>query len=199
MNVKNYRYATNRRGPKLLRDRAARAPGVQTHLNHGRVIMHRRQTKIATCALGSALLLALGLGLSATRSPAADSPPAASEVRDGQHDFDFILGRWTVHLKRKVAGTDRWTDSDGYGIYRKVWGGRANLNEFFTESPSGHVEGLTLRTYNPATHQWSLYWANSRDGILSSAQVGQFNHGQGEFYAQDSSDGKTRSMTRAFW
>ena len=197
MKVKNYRYATVGRGPKL-RERTARAAGAQTHLKHGRVIMHRRQTKIATCALRSALLLALGLGLSATRSPAAGSPPAASEVRDGQHDFDFIFGRWTVHLKRKVAGTDRWTDSDGYGIYRKVWGGRANLNEFFTESPSGHVEGLTLRTYNPETHQWSLYWANSRDGVLSSAQVGQFNHGQGEFYAQDSSDGKT-ILVRYVW
>ena len=153
--------------------------------------MHRRRTKIATSALGSALLLAVGLGFFAPRSPAADSPPAASAERDGQHDFDFIFGRWKVHLKRKVAGTDRWTESDGYGIYRKVWGGRANLNEFFTENSSGHVEGLTLRTYNPVTHLWSLYWANSRDGILSSAQVGKFHHGQGEFYAQDTFEGKT--------
>jgi hypothetical protein len=153
--------------------------------------------KIATCALGSALLLA-GPGLSARGSPAADSPPAASAERDGQHDFDFIFGRWKVHLKRKAAGTDGWTESDGFGVYRKVWGGRANLNEFFTENSSGHVEGLTLRTYNPKTHQWSLYWANSRDGILSSAQVGRFNHGQGEFYEQDNSDGKS-ILVRYVW
>src|SRR5579864_5249827 len=71
--------------------------------------------------------------------------PDSSLPRDGQHDFDFLFGRWKVHLKRKVPGTDRWTESDGYGIYRKVWGGRAYLNEFFTES-NDHIEGLTLRT-----------------------------------------------------
>jgi hypothetical protein len=160
--------------------------------------MHQSRTKIAKCSLMVASFLALGLGLSAPRAPAADSPPASSLERDGQHDFDFLFGRWKVHLKRKVAGTDRWTESDGYGIYRKVWGGRANLNEFFTDSPSGHVEGLTLRTYNPATHRWSLYWANSRDGILSSAQVGKFDHGQGEFYEQDNSDGKG-TLVRYVW
>src|SRR5579859_3865627 len=153
--------------------------------------MHRSRTKITQRASRSVLLLLLsGLGLHGAPSPAADSPPAATAERDGQHDFDFMLGRWKVHLKRKVAGTDRWTDSDGYGVYRKIWGGRANVNEFYSESASGSVEGLTLRTYNPKTHQWSLYWANSRDRILSSAQVGRFNHGQGEFYEQDNSDGK---------
>src|ERR1700692_4896246 len=128
--------------------------------------MHQSRTMIATFALMVALLLVLGLGLPARRAPAADLPPAASAERNGQHDFDFLFGRWKVHLKRKVTGTDRWTESDGYGIYRKVWGGRANLNEFFTESPND-LEGLTLRTYNGGTHLWSLYWANSRDGILS--------------------------------
>jgi hypothetical protein len=160
--------------------------------------MHQSRTKIANCALMVAPLLALGLGLLAPRAAAADSPPAASAERNGQHDFDFLFGRWKVHLKRKVTGTDRWTESDGYGIYRKIWGGRANINEFFSESPNEHVEGLTLRTYNPATQLWSLYWANSREGILSSAQVGKFDHGQGEFYAQDNSDGKG-TLVRYVW
>jgi hypothetical protein len=107
--------------------------------------MRQGRTKIAKCALMAAPLLAIGLSLQASRAPAADSPPAASTERNGQHDFDFLFGRWKVHLKRKVTGS--WTESDRYGIYRKVWGGRANLNEFFTESPND-LEGLTLRTYN---------------------------------------------------
>ena len=160
--------------------------------------MRQSRTKIAKCAVMAAPLLAIGLGLPASRAPAADSPPSASAERNGQHDFDFLFGRWKVHLKRKVTGTDRWTESDGYGIYRKVWGGRANLNEFFTEGPNDHVEGLTLRTYNGATHLWSLYWANSRDGTLSSAHVGKFDHGQGEFYAQHNSDGKGTLLRNAW-
>jgi len=146
----------------------------------------------------SSLLMVLGLGfcatLATTGTEATDNPaPASVTQRDGQHDFDFIFGRWKIHLKRLVhtsTGSDHWTEFDGYGLYRKIWNGRANLNEFEAESPTGHVEGLTLRTYNPQTRQWSLYWASSRDGILDTPQVGGFHDGQGEFYAQDTIDGQ---------
>jgi hypothetical protein len=78
----------------------------------------------ATCALSMMIICA--------RESAAATDDSATRqsatLRDGCHDFDFLFGRWKVHLKRKVPGTDRWTESDGYGIYRKVWGGRANLN-----------------------------------------------------------------------
>src|SRR5438552_11453471 len=126
------------------------------------------------------------------------SEAATPKARDGAHGFDFLSGRWKVHSKRKVPGTDRWTESDGYEIDRKVWGGRANLDELFTESPKDPVEELTLRTYNPVTRLWSLYWANSSDGLLSSARVGKFEHGQGEFYAQDNSDGRG-TLIRYVW
>jgi hypothetical protein len=180
-----------------MKDRAARELGVQIYATHGRSIMHQSRTKIAKCALVVAPLLFFGLGLPAPRALAADSPPAASAERNGQHDFDFLFGRWKVHLQRKVPGADRWTESDGYGIDRKIWGGRANLDEFLSESPND-VERLTVRTYNGATHLWSVYWASSRDGILSSAQVGKFDHGQGEFYTQDNSDGKG-TLLRSVW
>ena len=104
-----------------MQDRAERELGVQARATHGRSIMHQSRTKIAKGALMIAPLLILGLGLPAPRAPAADSPPAAGVERNGQHDFDFLFGRWKVHLKRKVTGTDRWTESDGYGIYREVW------------------------------------------------------------------------------
>jgi len=140
-------------------------------------------------------MLAVGLASAvpamAATSPAGSQTPAGSE-RDGQHDFDFIFGRWRVHLKRRSTdGAGSWVEFDGYSVYRKVWDGRANLNEFEATSPSGHIEGLTLRTYNPNTRQWSLYWASSRDGILAEPQVGRFRDGVGEFYAQDKIDGKS--------
>jgi hypothetical protein len=37
----------------------------------------------------------------------------------------------------------------------------------------------------------TLYWANSKNGTLVPPQVGQFKDGQGEFYAQDTLDGKS--------
>ena len=144
--------------------------------------------------LVSVLLALLAPGPAMADARAGHVQGHIASERDGQHDFDFIFGYWKIHLKRRVPsanGADTWTEFDGYGRYRKIWDGRANLNEFEADSPSGHIEGLTLRTYNPTTRQWSLYWASSRDGILAEPQVGQFHDGVGEFYAQDKIDGKS--------
>jgi hypothetical protein len=127
-------------------------------------------------------------------SNAATTDAANTQEHDGQHDFDFLIGTWKLHLKRRLhplTGSNAWAEFDGYAVYQKVWNGRANVNEFEADSPSGHIEGLTLRTYNPQTRQWSLYWASSKDGILAVPQVGRFKNGQGEFYAQDTLEGKS--------
>jgi hypothetical protein len=118
----------------------------------------------------------------------------ASAQRDGQHDFDFELGSWKIHLKKlmhPLTGSKTWVEFDGTSVTRKVWDGRSQIEEFETDSlTTGHIEGLTLRLYNPQTHQWSLYWANSKDGAMAPPQIGQFENGLGEFYAQDTLNGK---------
>lgn len=130
--------------------------------------------------------------------------PAATAERDGQHDFDFELGRWKIHLKRRLhplTGSNTWVEFDGTSVTRKVWDGRADLEEFETDSPGmGHIEGLTLRTYNPQTHQWSLYWATSKGDPISAPQVGEFKdgRGRGEFYGTDTLNGK-QIFVRYIW
>src|SRR5580704_9402400 len=120
----------------------------------------------------------------------------ADTERDGQHDFDFEIGTWKIHLSRlqdRLVGSKTWVQFDGTSVTRKVWDGRANLNEFETDSPTGHIEGLTLRVYNTKTHQWSIYWANSTDPALGQPiqpMVGEFKNGQGEFYDQELWKGK---------
>ncbi len=128
-------------------------------------------------------------GLAQQNSDAAKTSAQLPAERDGQHDFDFELGSWNIHLKRLVhplTGSTTWVEFDGTSVTRKVWDGRADLEEFETDSPAaGHIEGLTLRLYNPQTHQWSLYWANSKSGTIGPPQIGEFKNGRGEFYAQD--------------
>ena len=111
--------------------------------------------------------------------------------RDGQHDFDFIFGRWKIHTKTRAHGSNKWTDYNGIGTYKRIWDGRAVLNEFETDGQAGHIEGLGLHTYNPKAHQWNLYWVDSGEGILGVPLVGEFKDGLGEFYAQDNIDGRT--------
>jgi hypothetical protein len=111
-----------------------------------------------------------------------------STEHDGQHDFDFEIGSWNIHLSRlqdRLAGSTTWVKFDGTSVTRKIWDGRANLEEFETDSSQGPIEGLTLRLYNPKAHQWSIYWANSNDGILGQPMIGEFKNGRGEFFDQE--------------
>lgn len=132
--------------------------------------------------------------MSAQESSAATKvADAAARQHDGQHDFDFEIGSWKIHLKRltrPLTGSTSWVEFDGTSVTRKVWDGRSQIEEFETDGAGGHIEGLTLRTYNPQTHLWSLYWANSKDGTVVPPQVGQFKDGVGEFYAQDMLNGR---------
>jgi hypothetical protein len=144
----------------------------------------------------SALMFVFHTALAQTSPVAAQTatPTVTTGERDGQHDFDFTLGAWKIHLSKlqdPMTGSKRWVEFDGTVVGRKVWAGRANLEEFVASSPTGPIEGLTLRLYNPETHQWSIYWANSKNGAIDPApQVGGFKDGRGEFYGQDTLNGK---------
>jgi len=147
------------------------------------------------------LFLACGLmgGLLSIHTAAQQNPNSAESssqpvLRDGQHDFDFLEGTWKIHLKRLVhplTGSTSWTEFDGNSKARKFWDSRGSFDEFETDGPSGHIEGITVRLYNPQSHQWSLYWASGKNGAISlPATVGEFKNGVGEFYDQEAFDGK---------
>lgn len=159
--------------------------------------MRRIEVFLAVCTIALTLLSNRSNAQQSPISPTTVQQPESSSPRDGQHDFDFELGNWTIHLKKlmhPLTGSSTWVEFDGTSVTKKVWDGRSQIEEFETDSPAvGHIEGLTLRLYNPQTHQWSLFWANSKDGRMFPPQVGQFKDGtgeDGEFYAQDTLDGK---------
>jgi hypothetical protein len=124
--------------------------------------------------------------------------------RDGRHDFDFEMGSWKIHLKRRLhplTGSTTWVEFDGTSVTRKVWNGRAQLEEFETDSPAaGHIEGLTLRLYDPQSHQWSLYWATSKSGAMGPPTIGEFKNGRGEFFDTEPSGPDGRAiLVRFVW
>jgi len=113
---------------------------------------------------------------------------SAAGPRDGQHDFDFEIGTWRTHLKRLVhplSGSTTWAEYDGTTVVKPVWNGRANLVELEIDGPQGHLEGLSLRLYNPEARQWSLTYSNSRSGTASAPVYGEFKDGRGVFFGQD--------------
>jgi hypothetical protein len=129
-----------------------------------------------------------------------EAPPPTAD-RDGQRDFDFELGSWRTHLSRLVhplTGSTTWVQLDGTSVVRKVWNGRANLVELEVDGPDGHLQGLSLRLYNPKTHQWSLNFANSSSGTLSQPTVGAFKNGEGEFFDHEPFGGRTILVRNVF-
>jgi hypothetical protein len=156
---------------------------------------------IQTCLLLCALALFLQpLHLQAQQNPNASRPntPAAP---DPQHDFDFEIGTWHTHLKRlqhPLTGSTTWLEYDGTSTIRKIWNGRANLVELEVDGPTGHIEGLSLRLYNPQSHQWSLNFANSAQGTMSIPTIGEFKNGRGEFYDQEPFNNRTILVRNVF-
>src|SRR5581483_514961 len=125
----------------------------------------------------------------------------SSDPHSGAHNFDFEIGSWNIHLSRladRLARSTTWVEFDGTSVTRKVWNGRANLEEFEADSQTGHIEGLTLRLYNPQSRQWSIYWANGKDGILGQPMIGEFKDGRGEFFDQEPWKGRA-VFVRFIW
>ena len=58
------------------------------------------------------------------------------------------------------------------------------------DGPAGHFEGLSLRLYNPQSHQWSLNFSNSNSGTLAQPAIGEFKNGRGEFFIQETLNGR---------
>ena len=136
------------------------------------------------------------------QSPAAQAaPPSEPANWDGQHDFDFTIGAWKTHitrLQKPLSGSTTWIKMEGSKIERKIWNGRAHLEEIEADGPTGHMQGLTLFLYNPRAHQWSQTFASSGDGTLGSPLIGAFKNGRGEFVGQDTFNDKT-ILVRAIW
>ncbi|HET6264562.1 MAG TPA: hypothetical protein VFD95_06885 [Usitatibacter sp.] len=118
---------------------------------------------------------------------------AGAQPTDGQHDFDFEFGTWKTDLKRlprPLTGSTTWVEYTGTTMVKKVWGGRANLVELSVEGPAGRLEVLSLRLYNPKTGEWSLNPSVQGMGTMLTPSVGRFKDGRGEFYSNESLDGR---------
>jgi hypothetical protein len=142
-----------------------------------------------------------------TQSPqAAQTAPGVGKAtvakyRDGQRDFDFNIGSWKTHIRRllhPLTGSDAWVELNGTVVVRKVWGGRASLEEIEADGPNGHFEGTTLFLYNPQSHQWSQTFASSDDGTLGQPSIGEFKQGRGELFDQETFNGRT-ILVRGVW
>lgn len=120
----------------------------------------------------------------------------------GEKDFDFLIGNWRVHhrrLKQRLANSHDWLEFDGTCAAQKLLGGAANVDDNVLDLPDGSYRAASLRAYDPAKQQWSIWWLDSRNpGHLDPPVVGHFENSVGTFYADDSFQGKPIRV-RFFW
>lgn len=132
------------------------------------------------------------------RTPLERRPPADSGA--GPHDFDFELGRWKIHIRRAVNPFERavrWDELDGTTVNCKLWDGAA-IQKWQADGAGGHIEGLTLRIYDPRSREWNLYAADRGGGPLGSSAVGTFSGGRGVFVDQEPMNGRM-ALVRSVW
>ncbi len=115
------------------------------------------------------------------------------------HDFDFLIGHWQLtnrRLRRRLAGCTEWDEFPATSQARAMLDGAVSVDE--TRFPTLGFSGMTLRTLERATNRWAIYWINSHSGALFPPVHGGFDGARGEFYGDDSDDGRAVQV-RFIW
>lgn len=144
------------------------------------------------------LTLAAVTTFACASSPPAPGAPAASSVRShvvpptgDVHDFEYFAGGWrTVQRRLRTRGADAsdWEEFPATLCMTPYLGGAATVDQI--DFPTKGWSGLTLRTFDLKKRQWSIYWVNSRTGILDTPVVGGFQGARGEFFGEDEDSGR---------
>jgi hypothetical protein len=154
------------------------------------------------CRNASAHLLAALLLVCIAPLRASAATPAASDAVNppgytlaytgGPHDFDYFQGAWTTQqrrlVKRGTGSKGPWETFPATLCMTEYLDGRATVDELYF--PTKGWAGLTLRLFDPARKQWSIYWVSSADGKLGPPVFGGFHGNQGEFFGEDHDQGR---------
>ena len=149
----------------------------------------------------SMVMLGLPSGLS-SRDPAHGMSQMDSAA-PGLHDFDFLVGHWRVHhrkLKVRLANNHDWIEFEGTLSTQQLMGGYSNVDDTVLNVPGAPYRGVALRSYDPKSQQWSIWWLDSRTplGPLDPPMRGGFKNGLGTFYGDDTLNGK-QVLARFIW
>lgn len=117
-------------------------------------------------------------------------------------DFDFFIGEWKVRHRRLVSrltGSNEWQEFNGRSRAWKLMDGQGNVDDNFIELPAGEYRAVTLRSYDPLSEQWAIWWLDARNSHSLDVPVkGGFRDGVGVFLADDVFDGKPINV-RFLW
>jgi len=137
-----------------------------------------------------------------TSSTASGIAPRTVEPGPAVHDFDFYFGTWWVRhrrLKERLVGSDEWEEFEGTSRAWPLLDGAGNVDDNVLEMPNGTYRAVSLRTYEPWSDRWSIWWLDGRNpGRLDPPVVGGFKDAIGTFIGPDTFDGRP-ILVRFLW
>ena len=112
----------------------------------------------------------------------APTKPAAVPHRTGAvDDFSYFEGGWATKQRRRTGGI--WDEFPGTLCAKPYMGTMITVDELVF--PTKGWAGLTLRTFDLKTKQWSIYWISSKTGVMGTPVVGGFDGPIGEFFGNE--------------
>jgi BNR/Asp-box repeat len=137
-----------------------------------------------------------------TRTSVTAPSEGSQTVADASHDFDFNYGTWSTHItsyEETGHEADAPTAYVGTVAVRKIWHGRAFMEEIKASNASGGFQGLSLFLYNPQARQWSQTFASRGAGAFDPSMVGRFKGGRGELVSFPVADRGALIFARDVW
>lgn len=110
-----------------------------------------------------------------------------------KNDFDFYQGKWQLRnkkLKNRLCNCNEWTIFDSTQEMYKVLNGLGNIDNYLASFDGQSFEGMSIRLFNPQTRLWSIYWADSNEGVLQPPVQGSFENNFGHFFTKDNFNGQ---------
>lgn len=127
---------------------------------------------------------------------------ALGAAADAPSDFSFAAGNWRVRhrrLRERLVGCTEWVEFDGEMSTQPILGGFGNVEDNLLHLPEGSYRAIALRSYDPHSRKWSIWWLDSRQpGQIDVPVVGSFDDRIGTFYADDVLNG-TPIRIRFMW
>lgn len=112
---------------------------------------------------------------------------------DHRHDWDWLVGSWTVRhrrLKARLAGSTEWDVFAGTSVLWLTLGGEGTVDDNVLELPSGTYRAVGIRAFDATTGQWSIWWLDARTPTIEAPVRGGFKDGVGTFEADDTLNGR---------
>ncbi len=121
-----------------------------------------------------------------------DEATAPASTAGSKSDFAFLNGAWRVDHRYLKPEGGAWVEARGTVEHREFTNGWANVDDYVIEAPSGTNRAAALRSYDPQTAQWTIWWLDGRNpSVIDTPMQGRFQNGVGTFYGTTTLKGKS--------